>query len=565
MKLALYHGYELSGSGSNEYTRYLARALADQGHDVVVIACEPAPEALDIVSRAYAYGTDGAATELFRRPSPTPGEVSLHQLPRTSVYPVFLTDKQRSGVVKAFPELSDEELGEYHRAMAAVLRSALEQERPTVLHANHMIYQPVICAEVCVAVAVPYYVVPHGSSIEYTVKRDPRFEALAREGLRAAAGVAWIAREVRDRVLALFPELQADLQGKGRMIGVGTDTSLFDRVAPGQRRPALDRLAAMHRPGGKTAGQRQALRDALAAASRTLRPNPSPNPNQKPSAASSSTIDPLRATQAYWDAYDHGLEDDDLPAQLARIPAEGELLFFVGAMTYGKGIQTLIAAMPGILARRPDAHLVLVGSGTYREVLEALVYALERRDTTLLDLLVARGRDLERDSTRGPLEDLAAYAATPEGHRTLLDHGPKLAGRIHFLGRLDHPRLRCIFPCARIGVFPSVIKEASPLVFAEALANGVLPTGSYHSGLRDGLDDITPHLPAPIAERMKLPAAARDRVANTVDQLSELLELLSEEDLSPQLRALAEERYDWRAVAATMADFATSIADKDPR
>ncbi len=73
MKLALYHGYELSGSGSNEYTRYLARALAEQGHEVVVIAREPAPETLDMVSRAYAYDTEGTATELFRRPSPTPG------------------------------------------------------------------------------------------------------------------------------------------------------------------------------------------------------------------------------------------------------------------------------------------------------------------------------------------------------------------------------------------------------------------------------------------------------------------------------------------------------------
>ena len=205
---------------------------------------------------------------------------------------------------------------------------------------------------------------------------------------------------------------------------------------------------------------------------------------------------------------------------------------------------------------------MLVGSGTYREFLEALTYALESGNLALFDALVARGRDLERDATSGPLEDLAAYAADPEGRRTLLEHGPKLGGRVHFIGRLDHPRLRCIFPCARLGVFPSVVKEASPLVFAEALANGVLPTGSYHSGLRDGLDDIAPHLPAAIAERIKLPVSASDRVARIINQLSELLELLDEDDLSPQLRALAEERYDWRAIAESMANFATSLRDQ---
>ena len=33
MRIGVYHGYELTGSGSNEYTRYLARALAREGHD----------------------------------------------------------------------------------------------------------------------------------------------------------------------------------------------------------------------------------------------------------------------------------------------------------------------------------------------------------------------------------------------------------------------------------------------------------------------------------------------------------------------------------------------------
>ena len=28
LKIALYHGYELTGTGSNEYTRYLSRTLA---------------------------------------------------------------------------------------------------------------------------------------------------------------------------------------------------------------------------------------------------------------------------------------------------------------------------------------------------------------------------------------------------------------------------------------------------------------------------------------------------------------------------------------------------------
>ena len=46
MRVAIFHGFELTGSGSNEYTRYLSRVLARQGHDVHVLCREPDPAAI---------------------------------------------------------------------------------------------------------------------------------------------------------------------------------------------------------------------------------------------------------------------------------------------------------------------------------------------------------------------------------------------------------------------------------------------------------------------------------------------------------------------------------------
>ena len=543
MKLALYHGYELSGSGSNEYTRYLARTLAELGHEVVLICVEPEPEAHDFVTRAWSYDLAGEPTELFSRDSPdgaVQAPVTLHQLPRTSVYPVFITDKQRPGHVKTFPELTREELEEYHAAMVAVVKRALADEQPAALHANHLIYQPIVAAEACAATGVPFYIVPHGSSIEYTINRDERFRAAALVGLRASGGVAWIAREVRQRVLDLYPEDREQIEAKSHMIGVGTDTSLFAPLARAERQAAIDRLAAMHRPGGKTPAQRRELQQALGAGD-------------------------VEATRRYWDAYDHKLEDDDLPQLLHHLPVEDELIFFVGAMTYGKGIQSLIAAMPAVLQKRPRARLVLVGSGSYREVLEGLVHALATGDEPLADALIARGRDLERASMEGPLEDLQAYAASDAGRAIWRAYGPGLADRVHFIGRLDHPRLRCIFPCCQLAVFPSVIKEASPLVFMEALANGVLPCGSYHSGLRDGLDDLRPHLSDDVWQRMKLPVDPAGRVERIADNICWLLEYLAAADIAPQLRQLAVDHYDWKPKARALVDLAARISGSDSR
>lgn len=528
LKIALYHGYELGGSGSNEYTRYLARTLAEQGNEIVLLCRDFEPEQYPFLSRAVAYTPAGEPTELFTRDNGLPAKVTLHQLPATSIYPVFIKDKQRAGNVKSFPEMSEAELKEYHDAMVAVVKRALTDDRPDVLHANHLVYQPVVAAVVCKELGIPYYVVPHGSSIEYTVNEDERFKVAAKRGLEGAAGIAWIAREVRDRVYKLYPDLNASFDAKSQMVGVGTDTSLFNPVPRAERRASLDKLAPLHVAGGKTAAQRAELRSRLDAGD-------------------------IEATRAYWDAYPHKLADDDLPEILAKIPVgdeegAGDLLFFVGAMTYGKGIQSLIAAMPGILAQRPRAHLILVGAGTYREVLEGLIHALATGNEKLFDDIVARGKELERATMKGGLDDIAAYAAKPENRKVLFAQGALLEERIHILGRLDHDKLLRVFPCCQVGVFPSVIKEASPLVFAEALANAVLPTGSYHSGLRDGLDDLRKHVPEALWEHMKLPVEPEVRIQGMIDNLSWLLEALEKEDLEDKLRSIAEDNYDWKAI-----------------
>ena len=540
-KIALYHGYLLGGSGSEEYTRYLARTLARLGTEVVIICDDRHPERLGFVSRAVAYDRSGAATELFSRQpeDPQTAPVSVHQLPRVSVYPVFLTDKQREGVVKSFPELTEAELAEYHAAMVATVKAVLAAEKPDILHCNHLVYQPTVAAEACAETGTPYTVVPHGSSIEYTINKDRRYFDLARAGLEKADGIAWIARELRSRVLEqLYPEIRSELEAKSHMVGIGTDTSLFKPLARADRRATLGEMAKMFRPGGKTAVQRAELRAALDAGD-------------------------VDATGRYWDAYDHKVEDADLPELLDRIPVgtEADVLFFVGAMTYGKGIHSIIAAMPGILARRRDTHLVLVGSGTYREVLEALTHALASGNLDLFDRLVARGRDLERQVMDGPLEDLQAYAANEKYRNLLREHGPMLAERVHFLGRLDHPRLRCIFGCADVGVFPSVVKEASPLVFLEALSNGVVPAGSYHSGLREGLDELRAYLPGELWEHMKLPTEPATRVAGIAENLATLLAAVREHDPSSYLRSLAVSRYDWTAVAEKMLSISKTILE----
>jgi glycosyltransferase involved in cell wall biosynthesis len=362
---------------------------------------------------------------------------------------------------------------------------------------------------------------PHGSAIEYTVKRDDRYLRLAGEAIANCAGMIIGNHEVRNRVLALYPGLRDGILAKTQIVGVGVDTTLFQPVAREDRTTAIDALIATEGEGGKEPQQTAELRKRIAGGD-------------------------IHATADYRDAYDHSRPDADLNDHLRRIPWDRNILLFVGALTVGKGLQSLISALPAIRRAVPDTHLVIVGAGAYREVLEALVFAIAGNNRELLLELCAHGQDLDRSDQSGPWRDVQAYLAHEDNLAALLKHGGDLDRHVHFLGRLDHSQLRYLFPCADLAVFPSVVPEAYPLVLMESLANGVLPVVSDFSGFADGIAELVPRLGEDITERMKIPMGDTVRIQSLADNLAGLLADETGRERGRALRLIAEEHYDWR-------------------
>ena len=72
MKILLWHGYLLGGTGSNVYTRSLARAWSRLGHEVVVFCQEPHPERFDLGGAAFVR-PDMRAAAPGLRPRPLRG------------------------------------------------------------------------------------------------------------------------------------------------------------------------------------------------------------------------------------------------------------------------------------------------------------------------------------------------------------------------------------------------------------------------------------------------------------------------------------------------------------
>src|SRR5204863_2979000 len=97
MRILLWHGYLLEGTGSNIYTRALAREWSVAGHDVVVLCQERHPERFDL-----------GGAEVVR---PEIG----------GILPVFVVDRYEGLEPRKLHELTRAKLDRYVELNAAVV------------------------------------------------------------------------------------------------------------------------------------------------------------------------------------------------------------------------------------------------------------------------------------------------------------------------------------------------------------------------------------------------------------------------------------------------------------
>src|SRR5690606_27050370 len=131
----------------------------------------------------------------------------------------------------------------------------------------------------------------------------------------------------------------------------------------------------------------------------------------------------------------------------------------------------------------------------------------------LVEKIVAWGRALE-GSPEGKSEstELTHVAHFLDGlrRRGEIDDYFEAARRhlrpesVVFTGYLTHRELRHLFPCTDVAIFPSVVREAGPLVFLEAMASGAFPLGTYFGGMKASIDSVADVLPPGVSDVMKL-------------------------------------------------------------
>src|SRR5216117_3272584 len=156
VRILIWHGYYLSGTGSNVYTQAIAREWSRAGHEVAVVCQELWPDEINL----------GGA------------HVVRPELPG-GLLPVFVLDRYEGLEPRLLQDVTPLERERYVEANAAALRAELPAD---LVFANHV----VLGGPVAAATGAPYAVKAHGSELEYSMRGNAELAVWGRESLAQA-------------------------------------------------------------------------------------------------------------------------------------------------------------------------------------------------------------------------------------------------------------------------------------------------------------------------------------------------------------------------------------------
>ena len=453
MRVLIFHGYLLRGTGSNIYNANLARALAGLGHEVHLLCQDADAARLEWVEAVGRWERGELEVERLRE-LPGAGSVTAYLPDIGGLLPLYVQDSYEGFEARVFDQLSDGEIERYVEAnVAAVGDVAAAVGGIDAALANHLVMGPAILARCGLRFAAKV----HGSALEYTVKPNlERFGPYAREGLEAAAAILVGSRHTAESLWAALPGL--GLEARTRLGPPGVDVHRFRPLS------------------GAEAKEAEAGLEALA-----------------------QEIEAERGEGAF--GRDPGLA---APAIREYAAADGPRVIFVGKLIVSKGVDLLLAGWPLAHAENPGARLLVAGFGEFDGGLRRLFDAIARGDLADAREVARLGRGLEGGET-APLPILSAFLDDPgQGY---LEAGTAAAGSVSFAGRVEHDEVAGLLPLAEALVMPSTFPEAFGMVAVEAAACGVLPVSAAHSGMQEVSRQLAPALPGEVAPLISFPVA----------------------------------------------------------
>jgi glycosyltransferase involved in cell wall biosynthesis len=222
MRILLWHGYLLGGTGSNVYTRALAREWSRAGHDVTVLSQEPRPDAYDLGGAAAVRPDVGG------------------------FLPVFVLDRYEGfDDVRRLPDCTRDELERWVEANAVAVRERLPAD---LVFTNHVL----LGGPVGVASGAPFAVKAHGSELEYSMRGRPDLSAWGGEALARARATFVGSDHIRSVVEEVCGHTERVFE-----VPPGVDVDLWRPEPRGAALAALVEECRLDRPNPANADERQ--------------------------------------------------------------------------------------------------------------------------------------------------------------------------------------------------------------------------------------------------------------------------------------------------------------------
>ena len=501
MRVLIFHGYLLRGTGSNVYNAELGQALVRAGHELHMLCQDRAPLELPWVDAAGDW--DGGELQLTVRRDP----------PRATVYrpdlggllPVYVADRYEGVEARPFQELSEEEVERYVARNVAAVAEVVERARPDVALANHLVMGPLILARAGLCLR----------------GQDPRQRARVH---RQAAPAVPAGRARGDRGRARRARRLAPHRGEPLGRARRADLPARTRLGP----PGVDvdplRAAPLDDGPPRLGGLRERLEAAAAAVA------PAAGPAAAPRRLVVRPL-PAEAAAALGAARPAARPDRRLRRQADRLE---------GGRAAARRLAARARPRPRrAAARRRVRRVPRPRSRGWRPRSPA---ATSRPPARCAPRTGAGCPSSARSSTRsGPTR--TPYRAAAAG----------LEGTVHWAGRLEHSELADVLPAADAMAMPSTFPEAFGMVAAEAAACGALPVVAGHSGMAEVARALAAAVPPEVRPWLTFEVGPHS-VTQLADGLASWLEAPEDQRAATReaIVGVARERYSWDGVARTM-------------
>lgn len=462
MRIVIVHGYFLQGTGSNLFVSNLSRELCLMGHEVLLFSQENKPEKLDFVTKSLEFSSDNCdIITRFERNSLYPGKCLCFRPNLGGKLPVYVYDNYEGYQVKTFSELTRPEIEDYIEKNQKALCTALSDRKPDLILSNHIIMQPVYVnrARSILNYNIPHFNTVHGSCVNFAVRKSQMIKEYAQEALAEVDQLVFMSDFSCKEFIEFFDN-HIYITGKVKVIPAGVDVNRFRPLALGEEKVNRMKLAVEY-----------------------LRQNGIVRVPVYTAPLTDETLNLRQEGREMW------LPDRNAAERIQAIEwSKSKLILYYGKYLWTKGIHLLLAALPLVLERHSNAYCVLVGFGEFRTYLETMIAALHQgQEDTFREML----REVEEISSiegegsiyfRLLLEKLDDPVFAKEYFNAAKG---EIGHKVIFTGFLPHEYLCDMIPCADITVAASIFPEAFGMVAVEALASGVIPLQTNHSGFSE--------------------------------------------------------------------------------